>query len=141
MNSCCVLTVYTCVRGEFGVAGASLTCAISFEKYPRSGIEMASCGHAGKSKWCPAPGCEYAVAFDVGGENYDVSCLYSYRFCWNCTEVHRSVDCGTVVKWIMKNSAESGSIYTWVKQHCCANSIAFLIASAVATSRSHASSR
>ncbi|WJX72916.1 RBR-type E3 ubiquitin transferase [Trifolium repens] len=143
----------------YGASSKELTCAISFEKYPRSGIEMASCGHPysfscwegyistsindgpkclilrcpdpncgasigqnmidllasnedkqkygcylvrsyiddnKKSKWCPAPGCEYAVAFDAGGENYDVSCLYSYRFCWNCTEVHRSVDCGTV---------------------------------------------
>ncbi|PNX87420.1 putative E3 ubiquitin-protein ligase ARI7-like protein, partial [Trifolium pratense] len=148
-----------------------LTCGICFENYPRSGIEMASCGHPycfscwegyistsindgpgclmlrcpepscgaaigqdmidllasnedkqkygryllrsyiednKKSKWCPAPGCEYAVTFDAGGANYDVSCLCSYSFCWNCTEeAHRPVDCGTVVKWIMKNSAES----------------------------------
>ncbi|KAI8537597.1 hypothetical protein RHMOL_Rhmol09G0036300 [Rhododendron molle] len=61
-----------------------------------------------KTKWCPAPGCEYAVEFVVGSENYDVSCLCSYGFCWNCTEeAHRPVDCGTVAKWIMKNSAES----------------------------------
>ncbi|KAG4979624.1 hypothetical protein JHK85_033582 [Glycine max] len=62
-----------------------------------------------KSKWCPAPGCEYAVTFDAGSTgNYDVSCLCSYGFCWNCTEeAHRPVDCGTVAKWILKNSAES----------------------------------
>ncbi|KAG4988502.1 hypothetical protein JHK85_031485 [Glycine max] len=50
-----------------------------------------------KSKWCPAPGCEYAVTFDAGSAgNYD------------CTEeAHRPVDCGTVAKWILKNSAES----------------------------------
>ncbi|KAF7131598.1 hypothetical protein RHSIM_Rhsim09G0029800 [Rhododendron simsii] len=61
-----------------------------------------------KNKWCPAPGCDYAVEFVVGIENYDVSCLCSYGFCWNCAEeAHRPVDCGTVAKWIMKNSAES----------------------------------
>ncbi|XP_052207743.1 probable E3 ubiquitin-protein ligase ARI7 isoform X2 [Diospyros lotus] len=61
-----------------------------------------------KTKWCPAPGCEYAIEFVAGSGGYDVSCLCSYGFCWNCTEeAHRPVDCGTVAKWIMKNSAES----------------------------------
>ncbi|XP_045803120.1 probable E3 ubiquitin-protein ligase ARI8 [Trifolium pratense] len=62
-----------------------------------------------KTKWCPAPGCEHAVNFDAGiRKNYDVSCLCSYSFCWNCTEdAHRPVDCDTVSKWILKNSAES----------------------------------
>ncbi|GFY82663.1 RING/U-box superfamily protein [Actinidia rufa] len=63
-------------------------------------------GHV--TKWCPAPGCEYAVEFVVGSGVYDVACLCSYGFCWNCTEeAHRPVDCGTVAKWILKNSAES----------------------------------
>ncbi|TKY67445.1 E3 ubiquitin-protein ligase ARI7 [Spatholobus suberectus] len=68
-----------------------------------------------KSKWCPAPGCEYAVTFDAGSSgNYDVSCLCSYSFCWNCTEeAHRPVDCGTVAKWILKNSAESENM-NWI---------------------------
>ncbi|CAN1262157.1 Probable E3 ubiquitin-protein ligase ARI8 [Linum perenne] len=61
-----------------------------------------------KTKWCPAPGCDYAVEFIVGSVSYDVSCGCSYSFCWNCTEeAHRPVDCGTVSKWILKNSAES----------------------------------
>ncbi|XP_027353690.1 probable E3 ubiquitin-protein ligase ARI7 isoform X2 [Abrus precatorius] len=154
-----------------------LTCGICFENYPRSRIEMASCGHPyciscwegyistsisdgpgclmlrcpdptcgaavgqdminllasdedkqkyaryllrsyiednKKSKWCPAPGCEYAVTFDAGSGNYDVSCLCSYSFCWNCTEeAHRPVDCGTVAKWILKNSAESENM-NWI---------------------------
>ncbi|KAL5169272.1 putative E3 ubiquitin-protein ligase ARI7 [Glycine soja] len=68
-----------------------------------------------KSKWCPAPGCEYAVTFDAGSAgNYDVSCFCSYGFCWNCTEeAHRPVDCGTVAKWILKNSAESENM-NWI---------------------------
>ncbi|XP_052207742.1 probable E3 ubiquitin-protein ligase ARI7 isoform X1 [Diospyros lotus] len=67
-----------------------------------------------KTKWCPAPGCEYAIEFVAGSGGYDVSCLCSYGFCWNCTEeAHRPVDCGTVAKWIMKNSAESENM-NWI---------------------------
>ncbi|KAM1095985.1 hypothetical protein FF1_010800 [Malus domestica] len=67
-----------------------------------------------KTKWCPAPGCDYAINFIVGGGSYDVTCHCSYSFCWNCTEeAHRPVDCGTVSKWIMKNSAESENM-NWI---------------------------
>ncbi|XP_010542758.1 PREDICTED: probable E3 ubiquitin-protein ligase ARI7 isoform X2 [Tarenaya hassleriana] len=67
-----------------------------------------------KMKWCPAPGCEYAIEFAAGTGSYDVSCLCSYSFCWNCTEeAHRPVDCGTVAKWILKNSAESENM-NWI---------------------------
>ncbi|KAL7109972.1 hypothetical protein ACP275_06G208000 [Erythranthe tilingii] len=67
-----------------------------------------------KTKWCPAPGCDYAVDFIVGGGTYDVSCRCSHSFCWKCVEeAHRPVDCGTVSKWIMKNSAESENM-NWI---------------------------
>ncbi|CAN7122619.1 unnamed protein product [Brassica rapa subsp. narinosa] len=67
-----------------------------------------------KTKWCPAPGCDYAVNFVVGSGNYDVNCRCCYSFCWNCAEeAHRPVDCDTVSKWIMKNSAESENM-NWI---------------------------
>ncbi|XP_072989894.1 probable E3 ubiquitin-protein ligase ARI8 [Typha latifolia] len=67
-----------------------------------------------KIKWCPAPGCEFAVEFLVGGGHFDVSCNCSSFFCWNCTEeAHRPVDCGTVAKWVLKNSAESENM-NWI---------------------------
>ncbi|KAG1331301.1 RBR-type E3 ubiquitin transferase [Cocos nucifera] len=67
-----------------------------------------------KTKWCPAPGCDFAVEFVMGSGNYDVCCNCSYNFCWNCTEeAHRPVDCGTVAKWILKNSAESENM-NWI---------------------------
>ncbi|CAH8362705.1 unnamed protein product [Eruca vesicaria subsp. sativa] len=67
-----------------------------------------------KMKWCPAPGCDYAIDFVAGSGNYDVSCLCSFSFCWNCTEeAHRPVDCITVSKWILKNSAESENM-NWI---------------------------
>lgn len=59
-------------------------------------------------KWCPSPGCEFAVDFAVDSESYDVRCNCSHSFCWNCTEeMHRPVDCETVAKWISKNSSEA----------------------------------
>nr|XP_034923684.1 probable E3 ubiquitin-protein ligase ARI8 isoform X1 [Populus alba]XP_034923685.1 probable E3 ubiquitin-protein ligase ARI8 isoform X1 [Populus alba] len=68
-----------------------------------------------KTKWCPAPGCDYAVDFIVGSGSYDVICRCAYSFCWNCTEeAHRPVDCATVAKWILKNSAESENM-NWQK--------------------------
>ncbi|XP_038986793.1 probable E3 ubiquitin-protein ligase ARI8 [Phoenix dactylifera] len=67
-----------------------------------------------KTKWCPAPGCDFAVEFVMGSGNYDVCCNCSYNFCWNCTEeAHRPVDCSTVAKWILKNSAESENM-NWI---------------------------
>nr|VDD14436.1 unnamed protein product [Brassica rapa] len=67
-----------------------------------------------KIKWCPSPGCEYAVDFGGESENYDVSCLCSYEFCWKCCEdAHRPVDCHTVAKWIFKNNDESENT-TWI---------------------------
>ncbi|OMO92793.1 Zinc finger, C6HC-type [Corchorus capsularis] len=66
------------------------------------------------TKWCPAPGCEYAIDFTLGSGNFDVSCICSHSFCWNCTEeAHRPVDCATVAKWILKNSAESENM-NWI---------------------------
>ncbi|CAA3023341.1 probable E3 ubiquitin- ligase ARI8 [Olea europaea subsp. europaea] len=67
-----------------------------------------------KTKWCPAPGCDCAVEYVVGSGSYDVTCSCSYSFCWSCTEeAHRPVDCETVAKWILKNSAESENM-NWI---------------------------
>ncbi|KAL8487403.1 hypothetical protein ACS0TY_023454 [Phlomoides rotata] len=67
-----------------------------------------------KIKWCPAPGCDFAVEYDVGSGSYDVTCSCSHSFCWNCAEeAHRPVDCETVAKWVLKNSAESENM-NWI---------------------------
>ncbi|KAG6475049.1 probable E3 ubiquitin-protein ligase ARI8 [Zingiber officinale] len=67
-----------------------------------------------KTKWCPAPGCEFAIEYVIGSGNYDICCNCSYGFCWNCTEeAHRPVDCDTVAKWILKNSDESENM-NWI---------------------------
>lgn len=65
------------------------------------------------TNWCPAPGCEFAVEFD-SSTGYDVLCLCSHGFCWNCKEeAHRPIDCKTVKKWILKNTAESENV-NWI---------------------------
>ncbi|GLT95588.1 hypothetical protein SLE2022_132620 [Rubroshorea leprosula] len=91
----------------------ALACDEDREKYCRYFIRSYIEDNR-KTKWCPAPGCDYAVDFIVGSGSYDVTCRCSYSFCWNCTEeAHRPVDCGTVAKWILKNSAESENM-NWI---------------------------
>lgn len=64
-------------------------------------------------KWCPAPGCEYAIEYDLKSESYDVSerfdvtCHCSFSFCWNCLEEsHCPVKCETAAEWMLENSSE-----------------------------------
>ncbi|KAL3649953.1 hypothetical protein CASFOL_006356 [Castilleja foliolosa] len=61
-------------------------------------------------KWCPAPGCEFAIAFDgVEGDSFDVTCDCGFKFCYKCgfNEIHSPLDCDTLVKWTDKNNCES----------------------------------
>uniref|UniRef100_A0ACD6ADC5 Uncharacterized protein n=2 Tax=Avena sativa TaxID=4498 RepID=A0ACD6ADC5_AVESA len=82
------------------------------EKYARFALRAYVEGNK-KTKWCPAPDCTCAVEF-VSDVNFDVSCNCKFSFCWNCTEeAHRPVDCETVSKWILKNSAESENM-NWI---------------------------
>eukprot|EP00238_Polyblepharides_amylifera_P000962 CAMPEP_0196573722 /NCGR_PEP_ID=MMETSP1081-20130531/3576_1 /TAXON_ID=36882 /ORGANISM="Pyramimonas amylifera, Strain CCMP720" /LENGTH=623 /DNA_ID=CAMNT_0041891541 /DNA_START=181 /DNA_END=2053 /DNA_ORIENTATION=+ len=67
-----------------------------------------------KVKWCPAPGCVYAVEMSSGEALQDVQCKCSFSFCWSCNqEAHRPVNCATVCKWVIKNSAESENMH-WI---------------------------
>eukprot|EP00884_Botryococcus_braunii_P023086 jgi/Botrbrau1/9461/Bobra.0252s0082.1 len=69
-----------------------------------------------KLTWCPAPNCENAVESlqDIGNEPLDVTCKCGCPFCFQCKEeAHRPVDCGTVGRWIIKNSAESENL-NWI---------------------------
>ncbi|XP_050365774.1 probable E3 ubiquitin-protein ligase ARI10 [Argentina anserina] len=80
-----------------------------YDKYKRYLLRSYVDNHR-KIKWCPAPNCDYAVQFDSLGEmvSYDVSCVCSRSYCWNCTdENHRPVDCKTVKNWLLKNQDDS----------------------------------
>ncbi|XP_062192342.1 probable E3 ubiquitin-protein ligase ARI8 [Phragmites australis] len=82
------------------------------EKYARF-VLRAYVEDTNKTKWCPAPDCTCAVEF-LGDKNYDVSCNCKFSFCWNCTEeAHRPLNCETVSKWVLKNSAESENM-NWI---------------------------
>ncbi|CAM0911789.1 unnamed protein product [Alopecurus aequalis] len=82
------------------------------EKYARFALRAYVEGSK-KIKWCPAPDCTCAVEF-ISDVNFDVSCNCKHGFCWNCTEeAHRPVNCETVTKWILKNSAESENM-NWI---------------------------
>ncbi|XP_021764442.1 probable E3 ubiquitin-protein ligase ARI5 [Chenopodium quinoa] len=81
------------------------------EKYDEYFVRSFVEGRKNTTKWCPAPGCDKAVEFVVqegGIHGYDVTCLCSSAFCWNCgEEPHRPVDCELVAKWTLKNSSEA----------------------------------
>ncbi|KAH0893283.1 hypothetical protein HID58_055712 [Brassica napus] len=58
-------------------------------------------------KWCPAPGCEYAIELhedlledDESSLDFGVVCLCGHTFCWSCTlESHRPVTCKDASVW------------------------------------------
>ncbi|KAL3649957.1 hypothetical protein CASFOL_006360 [Castilleja foliolosa] len=58
-------------------------------------------------KWCPAPGCDFAIAFE-GVDSFDVTCDCGFKFCYKCgfNESHSPLDCDALVKWTKKNSSE-----------------------------------
>ncbi|GFP88806.1 probable E3 ubiquitin-protein ligase ari8 [Phtheirospermum japonicum] len=64
-----------------------------------------------KIKWCPAPGCDFAIEFDAGcgdGTSYEATCDCGYKMCFNCgEESHSPLDCQTVSKWMEKNNSEA----------------------------------
>ncbi|KAI4962728.1 hypothetical protein ZWY2020_025877, partial [Hordeum vulgare] len=106
------------VHDEWFVDEERLACGICFENCPHASMSAAACGHPFCSVcWRgyistainDGPGCLMLRCPDPG--SYDVNCNCSYGFCWN--EAHRPVDCATVSKWILKNSAESENM-NWI---------------------------
>ncbi|GJW31258.1 probable E3 ubiquitin-protein ligase ARI8 [Tanacetum coccineum] len=72
-----------------------------------------------KIKWCPGPGCDYAIESDhvFEADSYDVTCDCKYVFCWKCMEdAHHPLDCETVCKWVLKNKDEAENT-TWILTH------------------------
>lgn len=65
-------------------------------------------------KWCPKPGCQFAIEYPGGGV-IDVTCPCGpYTFCFGCShEAHLPASCSDVARWNQKNSAESENI-TWI---------------------------
>lgn len=88
---------------------------VHIEKFNKYGL-LSFVEDSRKLTWCPAPDCKYATEalVDSPGEALDVFCNCGNAFCFNCKEeAHRPVDCNTVRKWLLKNSAESEN-FTWI---------------------------
>ena len=66
------------------------------------------------AKWCPRPGCQFAIEYPGGGV-IDVCCPCGpFVFCFGCShEAHQPASCSDVARWNQKNSAESENI-TWI---------------------------
>ena len=70
------------------------------------------------ARWCPQPGCEYAIEYPGGGV-IDVLCpcpnnARPFLFCFGCgRETHRPASCSDAKRWSEKNSAESENV-TWI---------------------------
>ncbi|KAM3387870.1 hypothetical protein ACQJBY_010597 [Aegilops geniculata] len=119
-----------------------LACGICFENCPHASMSAAACGHPFCSVcWrgyistaindgpgclmlrCPDPSCAAAVGQDMINSlaNEEDKEKYGRYLCRSyiednrkCTEeAHRPVDCATVSKWILKNSAESENM-NWI---------------------------
>lgn len=71
-------------------------------------------------KWCPAPGCSYAVRSESAHRKRPIQCVCGFRFCFQCsdTEVgdHAPAPCEQVRKWKKKANEESENV-KWMLQN------------------------
>ena len=66
-------------------------------------------------KWCPAPGCNYAVKGDISLKLAKCKCGES--FCFQCSqEDHRPADCAMFQKWKLKEKDESETA-NWIASY------------------------
>ncbi|GFP88809.1 probable E3 ubiquitin-protein ligase ari8 [Phtheirospermum japonicum] len=67
-----------------------------------------------KRKWCPAPGCDFAILLDGESESNEVTCDCGYKLCWGCgEESHSPLECEMVRIWMQKNNSEAENT-TWI---------------------------
>jgi IBR domain, a half RING-finger domain len=65
-------------------------------------------------KWCPAPGCVYAIRSDLRDRREAVVCKCGFRFCFQCSDSdigdHMPATCHNVEEWLEKASDESENV-------------------------------
>eukprot|EP01113_Clastostelium_recurvatum_P009537 TRINITY_DN1459_c0_g1_i1.p1 TRINITY_DN1459_c0_g1~~TRINITY_DN1459_c0_g1_i1.p1 ORF type:complete len:516 (-),score=173.31 TRINITY_DN1459_c0_g1_i1:106-1653(-) len=68
-------------------------------------------------KWCPAPGCEYAMRVERKDRKEAVLCRCGFQYCFNCNDAdigdHMPCPCPQVDMWLQKASDESENV-TWM---------------------------
>lgn len=71
-------------------------------------------------RWCPAPGCSYAVEVQetmASGSSQQIVCRCKHRFCFECgADWHEPVTCQMLRAWI-KTSADDASTCQWIVGH------------------------
>ncbi|MBA0621217.1 hypothetical protein Godav_006863, partial [Gossypium davidsonii] len=73
----------------------------------RCELELAQPLHRRMIKWCPAPGCEYAVDFTVASGNLMSPASAHIAFVGIVLKKLIAMLTARLAKWILKNSAES----------------------------------
>jgi len=65
-------------------------------------------------KWCPAPGCKFAVYASRRSRREPVTCGCGFQFCFRCSDYERGghvpVTCELLEKWEEKNASESENV-------------------------------
>jgi ariadne-1 len=65
-------------------------------------------------KWCPAPGCQYAIKCERANRRQPVRCKCGFEFCFRCADFnigdHVPVTCENLELWMRKASDESENV-------------------------------
>eukprot|EP01114_Cavostelium_apophysatum_P018563 TRINITY_DN576_c0_g1_i1.p1 TRINITY_DN576_c0_g1~~TRINITY_DN576_c0_g1_i1.p1 ORF type:complete len:511 (+),score=127.36 TRINITY_DN576_c0_g1_i1:176-1708(+) len=65
-------------------------------------------------KWCPAPGCTFAIRCERTGRKQAVTCQCGFSFCFRCADAdigdHNPVSCEHLERWLQKASDESENV-------------------------------
>ncbi|KAL2641984.1 hypothetical protein R1flu_009571 [Riccia fluitans] len=71
-----------------------------------------------KAKWCPAPGCKYAIECSElrVSSTQEIFCKCGKKFCWNCLgDAHRPLSCKSFAHW--KSIVQEGyELLYWCKE-------------------------
>jgi len=82
--------------------------AVLLEKYERWMLDSFVEGQR-NVKWCPRPGCSYAVTYQSGGTK-TVHCKCGYDFCFSCgAQGHVGCPCDLVEKWLRREQSDDAT--------------------------------
>lgn len=78
------------------------------EKYSRWMLDSFVEGNK-SIKWCPKPGCTYAVSYQSGGTR-SIQCRCGHYFCYSCLqEAHSPAPCDIVRNWLQREKSDDAT--------------------------------
>eukprot|EP01091_Cochliopodium_minus_P020130 TRINITY_DN869_c0_g1_i2.p1 TRINITY_DN869_c0_g1~~TRINITY_DN869_c0_g1_i2.p1 ORF type:complete len:270 (-),score=59.60 TRINITY_DN869_c0_g1_i2:372-1181(-) len=105
-----------CVFAECMKTGCRLICREEFYKKIVSEshvnrylffLERSFVDHNPRVKWCPSPGCSFAISCEIKNREDPVTCSCGFCFCFICSDSdigdHSPCDCKKAKKWMKKN--------------------------------------